>query len=455
MDATARLARFAVECTASQITPKAREETRRALLDVIGTTLAGSQEPSGRLITAYVESQGGNGPATIAATGHTTSPMLAALANGTMAHALDYDDVGLSVGHPSVAVIPAALAAAEETGASGADFIDAIVVGFEVAGRVGRGTTGEPYRRGYHGTSIYGIFGATAAVGRLHGLTVDQMRIAFGIAGSLAAGVRANFGTMTKPLHAGECCRGAIEAVALARAGFTADPNVIETKVGYGDTLLGHSEYDPEKMVDGLGSAPFVAETGVGIKKYPCCYGNHTTLDGMFAILSQRQVNPDDIEQVIVDGPPGFREVLIYKQPTIGLNGKFSLAYNVALALVDGKVVRDSFTDDHIRDQRLRDMVDRTEVRAHEDWTADNGVEITIRMKNGDTIRHTQKTIRGNYYDPLSWDEIVTKFKDNAVLVVDAATAGELVQLVSGIESASSVRPVTAAMSGRSAVAAR
>jgi len=455
MDATAQLARFAVECTAAQITSKAREEVRRALLDVIGTTLAGSQDPSGQIITSYVESQGAEGPATIAATGHTTSTMLAALANGTMAHALDYDDVGLSVGHPSVAVIPAAMAAAEETGASGAAFIDAIVVGFEVAGRVGRSTTGEPYRRGYHGTSIYGIFGATAAVGRLNGLTVDQMRIALGIAGSLAAGVRANFGTMTKPLHAGECCRAAIEAVALAKAGFTADPNIIETKVGYGDTLLGHSEYDPAKMVEGLGSAPFVVETGVAIKKYPCCYGNHTTLDGMFALLSQHQVNPDDVEKVVVDGPASFREVLIYKQPTIGLNGKFSLAYNVALALVDGKVVRDSFTDDHIRDQRLREMVDKTDVRAHEDWTAENGVEIAITMKNGETIRHTQKTIRGNYYDPLSWDEIVTKFKDNATLVVDAATADDLVRMVGNLDSAPSVSAVTAAMAGRATAAAR
>ena len=454
MDATAKLAQFAVECTADQMTPKAREETRRALLDVLGTILAGSQDPSGQIITEYVRGQGGSGPSSIAATDETTSTMLAALANGTMAHALDFDDVGLSIGHPSVAVIPAALAAAEDTGASGVDFLDSIIVGFEIAGRVGGGATREPYRRGYHGTSIYGIFGATAAVGRLYGLSVDEMRMAFGIAGSLAAGVRANFGTMTKPLHAGETCRAAIEAVQLAKAGFTADPNIIETQVGYGDTLLGHDEYDPAKMVEGLGSAPFVVETGVAIKKYPCCYGNHTTLDGMFAILNDRKLDPEDVEKVVVDGPLGFREVLIYKQPTIGLNGKFSLAYNVALALVDGEVVRDSFTDEHIQDQRLRDMVDRTDVRAHEDRAQEDGVRIEIQLKDGESIVHEQDSIRGNFYDPLAWDEIVTKFKDNASLAVDSATADELVELVSSIEQASSVTAVTAAMSGKLAVAA-
>ena len=453
MGATAKLAEFVVETTASQITPKAREETQRALLDVVGTILAGSQDPSGQIITEYVRAQGGSGPARIAATDETTSTMLAALANGTMAHALDFDDVGLSIGHPSVAVIPAALAAAEDTGASGAEFLDSIVIGFEIAGRVGGGATREPYRRGYHGTSIYGIFGATAAVGRLYGLSVDEMRMAFGIAGSLAAGVRANFGTMTKPLHAGETCRAAIEAVQLAKAGFTADPNIIETQVGYGDTLLGHDEYDPAKMVEGLGSAPFVVETGVAIKKYPCCYGNHTTLDGMFEILNDRKLDLEEIENVVVDGPAGFREVLIYKQPTIGLNGKFSLAYNVALALVDGEVVRDSFTDEHILDQRLRDMVDRTDVRAHDDRTQEDGVRIEIQLKGGESIVHEQSSIRGNFYDPLAWDEIVTKFKDNASLAVDSAAADELVRLVLEIEEASSVAPMTEAMAGRVAVA--
>src|SRR5690606_16114505 len=137
-----------------------------------------------------------------------------------------------------VAVVPAALAIADEVDASGRDFLDAIVIGYEIAGRISAGSTGAPYGRGYHGTSIYGVFGATTAAGRLLGLTVDEMRMAYGIAGSLASGVRANFGTDTKPLHAGECCRQGVEAAKLAKAGFTADPNILETKVGYGETLL-------------------------------------------------------------------------------------------------------------------------------------------------------------------------------------------------------------------------
>jgi len=451
MQATAMLATFAAECPSSRIPDNARDEMRRALLDVLGTILAGSQETLGKIITDFVTAQGGQGAATIAADGRKTSAMLAALANGTMGHALDYDDVGL-FGHPSVAVVPAAMAVAEETGASGRDFIDACIIGFEVAGRLSAATTHEPYTRGYHGTSIYGVFGSTAAAGRLLGLNVEQMRIAFGIAGSLASGVRANFGTMTKPLHAGECGRQGIEAATLAKAGFTADPNIIETKVGYGDTLLGHSEYDPAKMVENLGS-PFVIERGVGIKKFPCCYGNHAILDGMFEILAKRPINAEEVASIAVDGRSSSAQ--IYAQPELGLHGKFSQHYNIALAIVDGQVVRNSFTNDHIRDQRLRDLVAKTTLNIDDKRPADAGVTISIDLKNGERIVHQQTSIRGNFNDPLSWDEIVTKFNDNATLVVDAATADDLVRMVANLDSAPGVSAVTAAMAGRATAAAR
>jgi len=443
MDTTAKLARFAIECRADQITAKARDEMRRAMLDVLGTMLAGSQEPLGKIITEFVAAQGASGKSSVVGLPGKTSAMLAALANGTMAHALDYDDAGL-FGHPSAAVTPAVLAVAEEVGASGADALDACIVGFEIAGRIGAATTRTPYERGYHGTSIYGVFGATAAAGRLYGLTVDQMRQAFGIAGSLASGVRANFGTMTKPLHAGECGRQGVEAAQLARAGFTADPNIIETKVGYGDTLLGHSEYDSEKMVAGLGSAPFVVERGVAIKKFPACYGTHEILDGMFAILAKRPLKPEEIASINVNCRPSPAQ--LYRQPELGLHGKFSQHYNIALTIVDGKVVRDSFSDEHIRDQRLREIIAKTEINIDPKRPEAQGTEIAITLTNGETIKHQQTMIRGNYNDPLPWQEIVAKFKDNATLVLPNSTADEVVKLVGDIENQRSIAPLLAAV---------
>jgi len=438
MGATEILARFAVECSTDRIPQKARDEVRRSFIDTIGTMFAGTTEPTSQIITDFVTSQRATGSAWIAGSPARTSPMLAALANGTIGHALDYDD-GLVFGHAGVAVVPAALAVADEVDASGRDLLDAIVIGYEVAGRIASATSHEPYARGYHGTSVYGVFGATAAVGRLLRLTVDQMRLAFGIAGSLASGVRANFGTDTKPLHAGECGRQGVEAAKLAQAGFTADPNIIETKVGYGDTLLHHSEYDPARMTVNLG-APFLVEQGVLLKKYACCYCNHATLDGMFTILAENPIDASSVASITVDGSPMLKDPLIYTHPEIGLHGKFSLPYNIALAVVEGKTTLASYTNDHIRDSRLSEVIDKVRVNTHEGWEPNFRVKIDIATKDGRHIVHDQAFVRGDSEHPLTWDEIVTKFRDNASIVIGTDSIDRAIRLVETLEEVRSVR---------------
>jgi 2-methylcitrate dehydratase PrpD len=442
MGTTGKLAAFVVETSSEAISQKARDEVRRALLDVIGTTLAGSTETSGQIITNYARSEcGAAGAAAVFAAGFRASASLAALANGTMAHALDYDDVGLQIGHPSVAVIPAALAAAEETGASGRDLLDAIVLGFEIAGRIGAGAGRDAYRKGYHGTSIFGVFGAAAAAGRLLGLDVDQMRRAFGIAGSEAAGVRANFGTMTKPLHAGACGRSGIVAARLAQAGFTSDPNVIETGVGYGDVILGKGSYDLAKMTEGLGTR-FVAETGVDIKKFPCCYGNHTTLDGVFALIAEHGLREEDVASISVDVPVTLPEVLIYDRPTTGLQGKFSLQYNIAAAIVDRKVTRATFTDEHAREPRLQAMIEKITVNPGEIGNP-RSVRINVTTTGGRVLTREQSEIKGSAEDPLSRDELLEKFRDNAALVLDTADTERVVGIIDSLEEQRSLTPLT------------
>lgn len=447
MGATESLARFVVETTPDKISQKARDETRRSLIDTIGTMLAGTTEPTAAIITSFVNSQKASPTSWVAGSTQRTTPVLAALANGTIAHALDFDDV-LAFGHAGVAVIPAALAVAEEINASGLDLIDAVVLGYEVAGRIAGGTTRVPYNRGYHGTSVYGVFGATAAVGRLLKLNVEQMRHAFGIAGSLASGVRANFGTDTKPLHAGECGRQGVEAAKLAQAGFTADPNVIETNVGYGETLLWKGEFDTAKMVENLGN-PFVAEQGPGLKKYACCYCNHATLDGMFSILADNQLDPDEIASITVDGSPILKDPLIYTHPTIGLHGKFSLHYNIALALVDGKTTLNSYTNDHIRDRRLSTVIDKVNVNTHDDWQPNNRVVIDIAMNDGRHIQHDQDFIKGDNAHPLSWGEIIEKFRDNASVTMSPAAIDRTIELIKSIETVPSVGVLVAELASQ------
>lgn len=441
MGATATLAQFVIECASDSISQKARDETRRALLDVIGTTLAGSTEQSGTIITEFVRAEcGGGGQSTVFAGGPRTSASMAALANGTMAHALDYDDVGLQIGHPSVAVIPAALAVAEETGAGGRALLDAIVLGFEIASRIGTAAGRDAYRKGYHGTSIFGVLGAAAAAGRLLGLSVEQQRVAFGIAASEASGVRANFGTMTKPLHAGACGRSGVMAAKLARAGFTADPNVIETGVGYGDVILG--TYDLAKMTDGLGSG-FAVERGVDIKKFPCCYGNHMTLDGIFALIDEHGITDQDVASVSVDCPTSLPEVLIYHRPETGLQGKFSLEYNIAAALVDRQVTRASFVDQRVNAPRVRRIIENVTVNA-ERAGENRSVGITVTTTNGRVLKHEQSVIKGSPENPLDRDQLLAKYRDNAALVLDATDIERTIRLVDTLESQLSVSPLTA-----------
>src|SRR4051794_1159230 len=344
---TERLADFTTTWEASAIPFRAREEATRALVDVVGTMLAGAAEPLGRIVIDHAKAEGGAGPAAVVGGGFRTSPSLAAMANGSTGHALDYDDIGLDVGHPTVAVAPAALAVAEHVGASGRQLLDAMVIGYEIASRVGSclGSVGGPYRKGYHGTSVYGIFGATAAAARLLCLDAQQTRCAFGIAASEASGVRVNFGTMTKPYHAGSLNRSAVTAAMLAGAGFTAHADAFEERVGWGDGIRGTTVEDTS-IADSLGEA-FALEQGVQIKLYPCCGGNHRAIEGVKTMMSTHGLEAKDIERLEVEiDAQVANEILMYPWPSTGLEGKFSLAYNVAAALVDGDVTVDTFADD-------------------------------------------------------------------------------------------------------------
>lgn len=440
MGTTADLATFVVECDAGAISDKAREETKRAIFDVIGTTLAGSAEASGRIVKDFVRAEGANGAATVIGGGFRRSSSMAALANGTMAHALDYDDVGLHIGHPSVAVVPAALAVGEEIGANPRDIIDAVVLGFEVAGRIGEGSRGVAYQKGYHGTEIFGVFGAAAAAGRLLGLDVDAMRRAFGVAGSEAGGVRANFGTMTKPLHAGATGRSGVMAAKLAANGFTSDPNIIETKVGFGPAILG--DYDLEIMTQGLGDG-FMVEDGVDIKKYPCCYGNHPTVDGVLNVMTANNLSYEDIQQITIDTSVFLPDLLIYPRPVTGLQGKFSLQYNVAAAMVDRKLNRATFTTAHVMQERLQQAIDKVRmnpIHRASDEGYHGGITVHITTNDGRAIDWPQVIARGSHQDPLTRDELVAKFEDNARVVLNAGQIERVVDLVEHLDTQPSLK---------------
>jgi 2-methylcitrate dehydratase PrpD len=364
---------------------------------------------------------------------------MAALANATIIHALDYDDMDAEVGHPSAAVIPAALAVAEVVGSSGRELVDAIVIGYEVAARLGRaaGGTGGPYARGFHGTSIYGVFGAAAAAGRLMGLDVDQLRRAFGIAASEASGVRANFGTNAKPYHAGECNRAGVVAAFLARDGFVADRNVIEAKFGWGDAVCG-GHYDTSKVTDGLGEA-LAIEKGAWIKRFPCCGANHPAICAVTELIRRENLKADDVESIEVHQSPNPLDgALIYAWPSVALEGKFSLAFNVAEAWRHGNVTVESFTEENL-----------AEVGAYRDKVtviAGEGLppKVTVKMHlvDGGTVEYKPSSFPGS--ENPSDAELSQKFLENAARGGRQANAEAMLLKAWNVEQLTSLVELTA-----------
>ncbi|MGE3622117.1 MAG: MmgE/PrpD family protein [Acidimicrobiia bacterium] len=451
-EVTRRLAELAVGTPAGAVPDASRRHVARALLDLAGVALAGATTDAGRIAREHARAQGGPGPSVVFGGGTRLSPSLAALANGTAAHALDLDDIGLGVGHISVAVLPAVLAVAEQEGSSGAAFADAVVLGYEVASRLTRMFADQvsgPYAAGYHKPSLYAVFGGVAAAARLAGLDVDGTRRALGIAASQAGGLRVNFGTMTKPFHAGVANRTAVEAVLLARAGFTASTEALEGRFGWHEVLC-RGEGELDHVVKGLGEGGFAIDEGLVFKRFPCCGANHYAIEGVLALREEMGLLPDRVAGIDVElEARQANDVLVYDWPATGLEGKFSLAFNVAAALVDGTVDVATFEDRNVA--RLAPVRDRIRVVPRTDLP-ELGAVVTVRTTDGREVRREQRVLRGSLDQPLTWDELAAKFAANAVVALDPRTAAEVVERVGALVDQALISDVTGLLAGDAAL---
>lgn len=413
--ATETFARFIVETPTSSLPVDVVDAARRAILDTIGVTLAGSAEPVGKVVAAQASAQGGPAESTIWGTSAKVSAQNAALANGAAAHALDYDDTHDAMrGHPSVPVLPAVFALGERYGSSGAEVLAAFAIGVEVACALGQLTGQEPYDRGWHVTATHGVVGATAGAGRLAGLSVAEMRQAIGIAVSHASGVRQNFGTMTKPLHVGRAAQAAIFAVELIQRGFTASPEAIEGDVGYWVVLGRDARYSPDELAVMLGNPFQIVSPGVNVKAYPCCASTHAAID--IALEVADGLMEAEIDRVIVEVPYTAPLILIHHRPADPLSAKFSLEYCVAAALLDGAVTLDHFTEQAVERADLQALLRRVECVVPSEWQTSDGTaktgfaRIDVHLSDG-TVRHAETdVVLGSPGRPLSDAQLEAKF---------------------------------------------
>lgn len=479
MEITRTLAEYVVKTGYADMPEEAVTRAKRAILDTLGVMLAGSAEPCARIAAEVVAGEGGKPVATVIGQGFAAPARSAALVNGTATHALDYDDVITSMrGHPSPPLLPAVLAVGEETNASGQDVIAAYLVGFEVQCKVGHGLGQSHYPHGWHATSTLGTLGAAAAAASLYGLDVERTRMALGIATSLASGSRQNFGTMTKPLHPGAAAQSGILAAQLAARGFTADEQIIETPLGFLNLFSPAKDAEPEKVLPELGNPLDILAVGIGVKKYPCCYNTHNALDAILALREQHGFTADTVDWISVTVPqsggqpllkprpangyrsPDGREAppvalgpLIHPRPTTGLEGKFSMQYCMAAAVLDGTPMLDTFVDAAVQRPEAQVLLRRVELTQAEEQAPVGGgyAEVAVTLKDGSTVRSRCDQPRGGPRQPLSWDELAAKYRDCAARIIGQESTERSLALIAELERLPAVADLTRVVSGQPA----
>ena len=417
-----------------------------AILDTLGVTVAGSVEPLAKIVKQVLTEEGGNPECTVLGLGNKTSPLSAVWANGVLSHALDYDDISNTMGgHPSVPVIPALLALSEQHSISGKAFVLAYVVGFETECKIGRSVNFVHYDRGWHPTSTLGIFGAAAAAAKLLGLAAADCARALAIAASMASGIKANFGTMTKPLHVGQAARNGLLATLLASKGFSANLEALEAKQGFCNVFNGEQQYRLEAMTERWGDPFDLVRPGVAIKQYPCCGSTHSAIDALLSLVQSRNLKPENTLSVIAAIHPRRLVHVNQPSPKTALEGKFSIQYCLARSLLDRKVVLGHFTDNAVCDPRVGEIMERIEVVPHAgmDWksTEHYGAEVNVKLRSGEKFKAFQQKALGRGPDiPLPQSLLRAKFLDCWSQVYSRAAGEDLIAKVEALETLADTR---------------
>jgi 2-methylcitrate dehydratase PrpD len=426
---------------------------RVGILDTVGVTLAGSDDDSTRIVSTVI---GGRspGPAALFGRASRTSPLDAALVNGTAAHAHDFDDCNNTLGgHPSAPILPALFALADDIGASGRDFIAAYVAGFEVETKLSLGVNFHHYTKGWHPTATLGVFGATAACAKLLRLSDEQTATALGLATSLASGVKANFGTMTKPLHVGHCARNGLFAALLAREGFTANPGAFEHKQGWLNVFNGTGNYAIGKILPRWARPLDIVEPGIAIKQYPCCGSTHPAADAMLELTHTHKLVPARVAAVESLTHARRLEHTNRPDPRSSVDAKFSVQYVLARALMDGKLLIEHFEGDAFRDNGVRELMGRIRAAPYttEHFPEDNhfGAQVAVRTTDGKTLVAKVDQPHGRTSaNPLSAEALKAKFENCARRVLPEGNVSRLYAAIQEIEKLKDVRAITAIIAG-------
>jgi len=453
---TARVADFVVNTQLSDIPEETIELGKKSILDGLGLALSGSKAETAGIIEKYVQSLGcGSGGAAVLGSAVKLPPRFAALANGIAIHVDDYDDTQLASAkdrvygllvHPTVCVLPAALATAEVSGKTGKELLVAYQVGVEVECKIAEAISPRHYQDGFHTTGTCGVFGGTSACSRLKGLDSVHTARAFAIAASQAAGLRENFGTMMKPFQAGHATESGVVAADLAALGWTGAEQILEAERGFFHAYGG--TYDPSVITDRLGRPWTLQNPGVSIKPFPSGSLTHPGMTELLRLIRANSIRAADVAQVEVGTNHNMLNTLIHHRPTTGLQAKFSMEFCMAILLLDGKADQTKFTDAVANRPDVQEMISR--VRFYTDPEAEKAgydkmtTILKITLKDGRSIIGRADFGKGSPTNPMSYDEVAEKFLGCAAFAEwPTARARQVIEVVRRLEDVSDVRSLT------------
>lgn len=445
MSLTEYVVDFVLNLEHENIPDHVRRTATEHVLDGYGLALSGYEEEGHAITRRYAERVSCGGEVQVLGTSLRSSAEVAALVNGLAMHAMDYDDTQLSTNrdsvyglltHPTTPVLGAASAAAELVGASGRDLLTAYVAGVEVACRTADASNPRHYNKGFHSTGTFGAIGAVAAAGKLMDLTRDQMLYAFGIAAPLGGGYRENFGTMTKPLHAGKAAEAGMFAARLAADGFTAATNILEARRGlYNASSDG---YEPSRIEGRLGAPFFFEEPGISIKPYPSGSLSHPGQDAVLELVREHDVRPEDVDEAVAGTNSAMPNALIYAMPKTALEAKFSFPFFLAIAILRHKVGIAEFRDEVVLSPEVQEMMKRCrhvvdpEIEARGFQHLDT--HITIRLKDGRVLEKVESAATGHPLKPMNREQLEAKFFECAELAVSEEKARRAADMIWDLE---------------------
>jgi len=438
--AATTLAGFCTGLDFSSLPAEVVHAAKRHVLDTLGVALAAADVGAGSPVVEAVRAWAGAREASVLGHDFGAPAPHAALANGTLAHALDFDDTHPeSIVHPSAFVVPAALAVGEESEADGRTFLVACVAGYEVSTRIGAAAPGRFHARGLHTTGLCGTFGAATVAGVLWGLTPTQLTNALGVAGSQSSGLFAYLadGSETKRFHAGWAAQAGVIAADLARRGFTGPASIFEGPHGVFDAFLAGEAHDPGRLVRGLGSE--WETTRIAIKPYPACHFVHAFMDGA-ARLGVRAGDIDEITCAIAGPAIGIvcepRDERL--RPASTYAAQFSLPFAVASAIVGGREGLDLFGDEARADKRVLSLAERVRHEV-DDSLPTFGGRVTIMLRDGRVRVADEPVNRGHPNRPLSDEDVTAKFVSNARRRLDNGAAQKVADVVWRLEEIDSI----------------